>query len=243
MFGPISGDGTRPIHSSIGLSLLLAEVTAPPFGGHFITFSENPRMERVDPSKPLSQKVSQLSKSDWDMSANFTAVFEQLILPMAIRHELSQDEMAKRVFVFSDMQFNEAEHPGTKFSSSFERIKRSYADAGFEMPELVFWNVAGGRPSDDEGLFDDDPTVPKPVQSEQAGTAIVSGYSPAMLKVFLDHGTFEDADAEEDVKMTEEDDVVVVDSVAPAQKRRLDPMSIVRKAISHKTYDPLIVMD
>ncbi|KAI1193973.1 hypothetical protein F5X97DRAFT_18169 [Nemania serpens] len=248
MGGPVFRDGTCPMDSSVGLSLLLAEVTAPPFGGHFISFSQNPSMNSIDLSEPLSEKVRKIVRfSDWGMNTNFTAVFEQLILPMAIRHKLSQDEMVKRVFVFSDMQFDEAECPDDTFSSSFERIKKSYADAGYEMPELIFWNLAGGRAGYDQERHGGDSTAPKPVQAEETGTAIVSGYSQAMLKMFLDNGSFEDADAgedaEEDVKTTEDDDAVVVDSVTPAKKRRLDPMSTVKKAISHKGYDPLVVMD
>ncbi|KAI1160347.1 hypothetical protein F5B18DRAFT_512497 [Nemania serpens] len=247
MTSPRFRDGTCPMDSAIGLSLLVAEVTAPPFGGHFITFAEYPSINAIDLSQPLSEKVSQLDGADCGMSTDFTAVFERLILPMAIRHKLSQDDMVKRVFVFSDMQFNQAQHPGDAFSSSFERIKKSYADAGYEMPELIFWNLAGGRAGYGQGIDGGDPTAPKPVLAEQTGTALVSGYSHAMLKVFLDNGSFEDADAEEegeeDVKMTEEGDAVVVDSAAPTKKRRLDPMTIVKKAISHKGYDPLVVMD
>ncbi|KAI0505996.1 hypothetical protein F5B22DRAFT_625780 [Xylaria bambusicola] len=46
---PVFPDGTRPMDSAIGLSLLVAEVTAPPFGGHFITFSETPQVQSIDP--------------------------------------------------------------------------------------------------------------------------------------------------------------------------------------------------
>ncbi|KAI1153440.1 hypothetical protein F4825DRAFT_415209 [Nemania diffusa] len=248
MNGPLFKDGTCPMDSSIGLSLLLAEVTAPPFGGHFITFSGDPHVEKIDLSKPLHEKVSQLGRSHWGMSTNFVAVFERLLLPMAIRNKLSQEDMVKRVFVFSDMQFDEADGSSNRFSSSFERIKRSYADAGYDMPELVFWNLAGGRAGYGEGN-DGNPIAPKPVTSEETGTAIVSGYSQAMLKMFLDNGSVEDdseqegEDEEGNIKTTEEGDAVVVDSEAPAKKRRLDPMSAAKKAINHKAYDPLVVMD
>ncbi|KAI1122666.1 hypothetical protein F5Y10DRAFT_253565 [Nemania abortiva] len=244
MCGPIFKDGTCPMDSSIGLSLLLAEVTAPPFGGHFITFSSNPEVQSIDLSQPLSTKIGQLQNARWCMNTNFVAVFEKLILPMAIRNKLSQEDMVKRVFVFSDMQFDHAEQSGHRFSSSFERIKRSYTDAGYEMPELIFWNLAGGRAGYGCGVGGDT-TAPKPVTSEETGTAIVSGYSQAMLKMFLDNGSFEgEGEGEEqNVKMTEEGDAVVVDSETPAKKRRLDPMTAVKKAISHKAYDPLVVVD
>ncbi|KAI1170983.1 hypothetical protein F4777DRAFT_84667 [Nemania sp. FL0916] len=243
---PTFRDGTCPMDSAIGLSLLLAEVTAPPFGGHFITFSSQPQMQSIDLSMPLSDKVHRLRTAHWNMNTNLTAVFERLILPMAIRNKLSQEHMVKRVFVFSDMQFDDAEGQ-YGFPSSFERIQRSYRDAGYEMPQLIFWNLAGGRAGYGVGT-DGNPTAPKPVIADEIGTAIVSGYSQSMLKVFLDTGLFEDGDEddeddEEVVKTAEEDDTVIVDPGMLAKKQRWDPMYTVRKAISHKAYEPLVIQD
>ncbi|KAI0114455.1 hypothetical protein GGR51DRAFT_577465 [Nemania sp. FL0031] len=243
MTGPKFEDGSCPMDSAIGLSLLLAEVTAPPFGGHFITFSSNPEVQSIDLSQPLSSKVHKLRNAYWEMNTDFVAVFERLILPMAVEKQLSQEDMVKRVFVFSDMQFDQAQQSNNRFSSSLERIQHSYADSGYEMPELIFWNLAGGRGG--YGAYGDDTVAPKPVTTDEVGTAIVSGYSQALLKMFLDNGSFEDddKDEEENVKTTEEGDAVIVDSESPAKKRRLDPMNTLKKAISHKAYDPLVVVD
>ncbi|KAI0390446.1 hypothetical protein F5Y17DRAFT_62826 [Xylariaceae sp. FL0594] len=262
MSGPRFADGTVPLHSSIGLSLILAEVTKPPFGGHFITFSERPTVQSIDLSASFTEKVRSLSAADWGYNTNFAAVFEDLILPMAVAKKLSQDDMVKRVFVFSDMQFDEADLPSYRtplvderregFASSFDRIKKKYADAGYEMPELVFWNLAGGRAGYQGGYSSDeddnsgggDPTAPKPVTMDETGTALVSGYSQAMLKVFLDSGSFDDVPEEEgdEVKETVDEDGNVVVEVR-AKRQKMDPLSTVMKAIGHKAYDPLRVVD
>ncbi|KAI1331678.1 hypothetical protein F5Y16DRAFT_358974 [Xylariaceae sp. FL0255] len=219
MCSPRFSDGTSPIDSSIGLSLLLAEVTKPPFGGHFITFSSIPTVETIDLSASLHDKYWRLQQSLWEMTTDFVAVFEKLILPMAKKNKLSQEDMVKRIFVFSDMQFNQASHGG-HFSSSLERIKKQYAEAGYEMPELVFWNLAGGRAGYNQyGYLYGDPTAPKPAAADEEGISLVSGYSQAMLKVFLDNGTFgedeEDKDEEAaEVKVTEDGEVVVVEDTA-----------------------------
>ncbi|KAK5628753.1 hypothetical protein RRF57_004468 [Xylaria bambusicola] len=246
---PVFPDGTCPMDSAIGLSLLLAEVTDPPFGGHFITFSETPQVQSIDSYRFLGDKVDGLCWSGFGMSTNFTAVFESLILPMAVRNKLSQDQMIKRVFVFSDMQFNSAESgagSSDSFSSSYERIKASFAAAGYEMPELIFWNLAGGRAGYSEGT-NGDLIAPKPVTSEEQGTTMVSGYSQGMLKVFLDNGSFDDPELEEaeeegEIETTEEGDLAIVNQ-EQAKKRKIDPMSTVKKAIGHKSYDPLVVVD
>lgn len=231
---PTLADKTTPLDSSIGLSLLLAEITAPPFGGNFITFSSNPKFEKVK-GMTLQEKIHNLERADWEMSTDFVAVFEKLILPMARKHELKQEDMVKQVFVFSDTQFNSA-GGGSRWTTSYERIKKQYELYGYEMPQLVFWNLAGGR---DGGV------APKPVTADEEGTALVSGYSQGMLKVFLDNGSFEDPEAEEEIVEEEEevDDEDGETAVQVKKKVKMDPMTTVRKAISYKSYSMLRVVD
>ncbi|KAK8074999.1 hypothetical protein PG997_009662 [Apiospora hydei] len=261
MSSPTFGDGTCPMDSAIGLSLLLAEVTKPPFGGAFITFSGDPTVERVDLTKSLHEKYQNMSSAHWGMNTNFVAVFENLILPMAIRNSLKPEDMVKRIFVFSDMQFDAADSTyncydihsrNNGWGSSYERIKKKFSEAGYEIPELVFWNLAGGRAGyNGWGGWDADPVAPKPVTANQEGTAIVSGYSQGMLKVFLDGGSFDD-DAEEEEKEEEpvfettdtEDGVeVVAEAQRPVKKQKMDPMSTMKRAIGHKAYDMLKIID
>ncbi|KAK0736535.1 hypothetical protein B0T21DRAFT_411706 [Apiosordaria backusii] len=240
MWGPAFYDGTTPMDSAIGLSLLVAEVTQPPFGGAFITFSTNPRVEKVDLSEGLAQKHKSMEMADWGGSTDFCAVFSRLILPMAIKNAVKPEDMVKRVFVFSDMHFNAAQYGENQWSSSFERIQNDFKEAGYEMPELVFWNLAGGQAGGDN-QYD---YAPKPVAADQVGTALVSGYSQGMLKVFLGGAGFDELKEEEDEEMAV---VVTKDgeeiTVEPEVKRGKDPFDRVKQAISHKAYDRLVVVD
>ncbi|KAH8123658.1 hypothetical protein FP744_10005812 [Trichoderma asperellum] len=257
MYYPAFNDKTRPVDSAVGLSLLIAEVTEPPFGGKFITFHSHPEMISVDTTLTLSEKVEKMNNSEWGMNTDFAAVFEKLILPTAIENNLKQEEMVKRVFVFSDMQFDEAEE-NTKdrwSSSSYERIKKKYEEHGYEMPELVFWNLAGGRAGyfgdEDEEDEEGDETAPKPVLAEEPGTALVSGYSQAMLKVFMDNGMFgegemkEDEDEEGEGEGEGEDGEQEESTVkmSKKKKKKINPLMTVKKAISHKGYTMLEVLD
>jgi hypothetical protein len=52
-------------------------------------------------------------------------------------------------------------------------IRQKYESAGYTMPKLVFWNIQ----SRNAGNF--------PVQVSDNGTALVSGFSPAILKSLL----------------------------------------------------------
>ncbi|KAF4967110.1 hypothetical protein FZEAL_10575 [Fusarium zealandicum] len=244
MCHPSFPDQSNPMDSAIGLSLLIAEVAKPPFGGAFITFSANPVVERVDLGTSLQEKYDKMRRVAWGMNTNFVAVFEDLILPMAIKNNLQQEDMVKRIFVFSDMQFDEAETPylehhfGSvipRWSTSFERIKEKYERAGYEMPELVFWNLAGGRAG--YGGKGGDSLAPKTVTSEENGTCLVSGYSQGMLKVFLDGGSYEDPEEEEVVIERDKDGKV------KEKKVKMDPIKLVKRAIGHKAYDVLKVVD
>ncbi|UKZ79826.1 hypothetical protein TrVFT333_007589 [Trichoderma virens FT-333] len=257
MSSPVFKDGTTPMHSAVGLSLLVAEVTEQPFGGKFITFHSHPEMKSVDLSKTLHEKVRDIMGSSWGMNTNFVAVFENLILPMAIEKGLKQEDMVKRVFVFSDMQFDAAQtgydyyeppESRVRWSSSYERIKKKYEEHGYELPELVFWNLAGGR-AGYHGAGGDE-TAPKPVLAGEAGTALVSGYSQGMLKVFMDNGMFDVEEEEEEeskeVEVQDEDedeDMVEITAKQPAKKAKTNPLAVVKKAISHKAYDMLRILD
>ena len=52
-------------------------------------------------------------------------------------------------------------------------IKHRYSQAGYEMPKIIFWNIQSRH----SGNF--------PVQITDNGTALVSGFSPAILKSLL----------------------------------------------------------
>jgi hypothetical protein len=212
--------------SAIGLSLLIAEVTAPPFGGGFISFHASPAYHSISKDHGLVDKLRNIMNSPWGFNTNFVAVFEDVILPMAISNKLKQEDMVKQVFVFSDMQFDSAQQDASDhWTTSFERIKKTYADAGYEIPRLIFWNLA-------------DRSTSKPTTMDDTDTALVSGYSQGMLRAFLESGAFDEEEiAEEEVKG--EDGVVEVTKV----KKAIDPLTVVQKAISHQAYSMLKVVD
>ncbi|KAI9734397.1 MAG: hypothetical protein M1834_002504 [Cirrosporium novae-zelandiae] len=275
MNDPKFPDGTCPLHSAIGLSLLISEITNPPFGGTFISFSEQPAIHHVggpSDTRIFPEKVSAIVECPWGFNTNFIAVFENLILPMAISNNLKPDDMVKQVFVFSDMQFDQADHTcsypipsyvnsgdpnlsdpnqgKTKWETHYERLKRKFEDAGYEIPQLIFWNLAGGRAGSrtDKKRHE---VAPKPVTADVPGTALVSGYSQGQMKMFLDDGSFGDEEDEVEVVDTEmetgeDDDVIemgMVDVKVQKKKKKMKPEGMMRKAIGHKAYDMLKVYD
>lgn len=276
---PIFSDRTRPVDSAVGLSLLVAELTEPPFGGAFITFSATPQIVRIGgpgDTRSFALKVQEMQQADWGMNTDFVAVFEKLILPLALENKVPADKMVKRVFVFSDMHFDAAQQPETytyvdtvsldsnepvpddvvpdepapeenisRWDTSFERIQKKFRDVGYEMPELVFWNLAGGRPERDEG----EQGAPKPVQADEPGCALVSGYSQAMMKMFLEGGVFEDPEDDGDAMEVVEKKMVVDEETGEereelvVKEEKKDPMFYVKKGLGHRAYEMLEVYD
>lgn len=162
--GSMSGD---PMNVSIGLGLYLSERANDAFKDLIITFSGKPQLHRVRGNN-IRERVQNLSRADWGMNTNLRAVFG-LILRQGQRFNLSQADMPKNVLIISDMQFDSCV---TGFST-FDDINRMYAQSGYTRPNLVFWNV---RASDNKAF---------PVKFDERGVALVSGYSPSIIKHVL----------------------------------------------------------
>ena len=77
--------------------------------------------------------------------------------------------MPKMVLILSDMQFNQC----VEFDdSAMQMIERSYTAAGYEVPKVVFWNLNAAYGN-------------TPVKFDKSGAALVSGFSPAVVKPLL----------------------------------------------------------
>jgi len=140
------------------------------------------------------------------------------------------------------MQFDQANYNSTRdvWASHHQIIEQNFKDAGYAVPQIVYWNLAGGRGQ----------SLPKPVEHDTPGTALVTGYSQALMKIFLDSGMF--GEEENEGGMEKGDNVdSISDSgdeegwgvVKERKKAVVDPLAILRKAIGHKAYEMLRVVD
>lgn len=163
------GSKIVPIHVAISLSILLSEVTAEPFTNKVITFSEKPVFFNLNASS-LFDKIQLLRKAPWDMNTDLQSVFN-LVLHTANAQKTKNENMPKRIIIISDMQFDSACTANNK--TNYQNIKRTYHRYGFDMPQLVFWNVNGS--SDDF-----------PVQIRDNGTILLSGFSARIVRDLLD---------------------------------------------------------
>lgn len=150
---------------AISLGLYISERNRGIFKDEFITFSNSPQFQKT--SGDLRSRYNQLSRADWQMSTNLHAVFE-LILNAAVKGRVSEEDMPQTVLILSDMQFNQC----VNFDDNAHgMIKRKYEAAGYKVPHVVFWNLNTGS-----GV---------PVKHDTRGTALVSGFSPSIMKSVL----------------------------------------------------------
>ncbi|OMO95317.1 hypothetical protein COLO4_15988 [Corchorus olitorius] len=95
-----------PMEVSVALGLLVSELSEEPWKGKVITFSENPELHLIK-GDTLKAKTEFVRRMDWGGNTDFQKVFDQ-ILSVAVEGKLSEEQLIKRIFVFSDMEFDEA---------------------------------------------------------------------------------------------------------------------------------------
>ena len=161
--GSMSG---TPMEVSIALALYISErQKSEAFKDLFLTFAGNPTFHSLRGLTSLKERVDSTARADWDMSTNFAGAL-RLILETAVRGNVPADEMPEQLLVVSDMQFN-----ASWGLTGLEQIRRAYESAGYKVPQIVFWNVRA--------------TGNVPVRADTNGVALVSGYSPAIMRAVL----------------------------------------------------------
>ena len=160
--------GADPIPATVALSLgvYYAERNTGAFRNHFITFSENPRLVEIK-GRDICEKVWYCHQFNEVANTNIQRVFE-LILKTAMKNRVPQAEMPARIYIISDMEFDCC----TKDCSltNFEYAQRLFRSNGYQLPEVVFWNVASRNRQ-------------QPVTVNDRGVALVSGCNPRIFQM------------------------------------------------------------
>lgn len=157
-----------PLYMAISLGLYLAEKNKGEFGNHFITFASKPQLVQIQGSN-LYEKTLNIARADWGGSTNIKATFD-LILNTAFKNNLPQSELPSKIFIISDMEFDECGYENYK--TNFDCIKDKFIAYGYEMPRLVFWNVDSRQDNIPMTMNDD-------------GVQLVSGANPYLFELLL----------------------------------------------------------
>ena len=163
--GPESKSAVTCLDVAVSLGLYLADKNKGKFKDTFLTFSGKPDLLHLNGN--IVQKIDQMVRSKWEMNTNLNLAIQK-ILDVAVSGNVPAEEMPKILLILSDMQFDQC----ARFDdSAMQMIERKYSDVGYTVPQIVFWNL---NASDNV-----------PVKFDKKGTALVSGFSPAIMKSVL----------------------------------------------------------
>ena len=160
--------GADPMPATVALSLgiYFAERNKGAFKNHFITFSENPQLVEIK-GEDILDKVRYCHGFNEVANTNIQKVFE-LILDAAKKNSVPQNELPKKLYIISDMEFDYCVEDASL--TNFEYAKKLFAEAGYALPEIVFWNVASRNRQ-------------QPVTKNEQGVALVSGCTPRLFEM------------------------------------------------------------
>lgn len=171
MFGH---DGGLPALVAISLAIYFAERNVGPYKDIWMNFSDTPTFQKLKGSN-IYEKYQNMDKNNWGGSTNLQSAFD-MILHTAVQNNVAEKDMPSVLYIVSDMEFNSACTSNHK--TNFEIMADKYRKAGYELPRVVWWNVASRNDN-------------FPIRADDTGTALVSGCSPSILKSLLGAVTFD----------------------------------------------------
>lgn len=158
----------QPLDIAVSLGIYCAEKLKGAFHGMWCNFSTTPTLRKL--SGNVVEMYNQLAQhgSDWHGSTDIEKAMAK-ILDVATRNKVPANEMPEMLLIISDMEFNYCVNGE---ETVYEATARRFAEAGYELPKIVFWNV-----NSRSGNY--------PVTANERGTGLISGFSPAIMKAVL----------------------------------------------------------
>lgn len=147
----------QPMEVAISLGAYVADKAKGPFANHFITFSADPQLQEFK-GVDIVDKFLRCQDADWGQNTNIEAVFD-LLLRTAVNNSVAAKDMPQRLYIFSDMQFDQCvcfneDNPSrsrwmwdrintseSKIQTGLEKIAAKWRRYGYELPQVVFWNL------------------------------------------------------------------------------------------------------
>lgn len=159
------------------IAIYFAEHCTGQFKDTYITFSQTPQFVDLSKGKTLFDKLSIAIHYNEAANTNIEAVFN-LILDTALKYHMPQRDLPSNLLILSDMEFDMATRSNVNGrwvspdAKMFDTFARRYAAHGYRLPRLVFWNICSR-------------TKTIPLMENALGVALVSGFSPTIVKMVL----------------------------------------------------------
>lgn len=177
-------NGSIPAQVAMSLGIITSVCCKGMFKNKFITFSEVPELVDLIPSgyddetiPSLFDSFNAVSETNYGFNTDFIKCCE-CIINYGKDKNVPDCDMPKKLFVFTDMQFDEACNEASNIETIYQNIVRMFKASCYTPPKFIFWNLN----SDHKETF--------PVNCKTEGTAMVSGFSEQLLKIFMTYDEF-----------------------------------------------------
>ena len=164
-----------PMEAAISLGAYIADKAHGPFAHHFITFSERPELVHFT-GADIVDKFRNCISASWGFNTDIKKVFDML-LSVAKKSNVSPEDMPSRIYIFSDMEFDECVTLNSRtvndldeINTGLESIQKEWENAGYKMPSVIFWNL--------DARSNHIPAI-------GGNFSYVSGFSPVMISQIL----------------------------------------------------------
>jgi hypothetical protein len=161
------GGSVKAIHVSMGISLYCSDRVGSdnPFYRKFLEFESETRFTDWK-GKTFSQVIKGFNGACGATRINIAL---DSILSFAKMFNVKNDQMPNCLLILSDMQFHDGNILGA--GTEVEKCMQKWVDAGYNIPNIVYWNLAGCAGS--------------PATVESKNVALVSGFSPSILNAIF----------------------------------------------------------
>lgn len=167
-----------PMRNAIGLGVYLAENNKTSFKDFAITFHESPSFIDLTDCEDIIEKFEDVKNAKWWWNTDLQKTFD-IILERAKQNNLKDEDMPESVIILSDMEFDQCEW-WYRDKTNLEAIKEKYKEAGFKMPNLLFWNLNGRSWN-------------VVCEENEQWVFMISGFSTNVVKTFMSESRFANA--------------------------------------------------
>lgn len=233
-----AGSKATMLEAASAMAIYCAEHMQGAFHNMFITFSSHPEIVDLSDCPSLSDKLNRLVRFNDCSNTDLEATFD-LVLDIAVKNGLSQEEIPSYLMILSDMEFDAARRAyshydwkrhqfvddGCSRDMLFDIIRKKWQTAGYDMPTLVFWQLNGKRT-----IF--------PEIDAKNGIIFLSGFSTSELELVMagKYETVEEVDEEIQV-YDEETGIASLVTVTSTHKRVLSPIEQLEMKLANSRYD------
>lgn len=161
----------RPINAAIALGMYCAERIKGAFHGYYISFASRPQLIKVD-GVDFCDKVNRIYQTNLCDNTNLKAVFD-LLYNKVVSGAAKAEDLPEKIVVISDMEIDYGSYWRNDFQrqTDMEHMRNKWAEAGLEIPNLVYWNVDARQD-----------TI---LEHPKDNITFVSGYSPVIFESIL----------------------------------------------------------